>query len=186
MKRELGLKMPRICIIGIGNEFRTDDRAGIIVARKLREYQIPGVRVCELSGEGGGLMEAWDGKDIVFLVDAVSSGAPVGTVFTIDANQHTIPSRFFHYSTHAFSLAESVELAKVLGRLPSRCIVYGIEGKEFREGTRPTPAVLAAADKVVRAIVRQIRSVSTVMPRRTNRNVGGVNRTSPTVQHRVR
>ncbi len=147
----------RICIIGVGNEFRTDDAVGIVVARKLKELGVPGAHVCELSGEGGGLMEAWNGMDIVFLVDAVSSGAPAGTIFTIDARQRTIPSQFFHYSTHAFSLAESVELAKVLDRLPDRCMIYGIEGKEFGEGTGLTHAVLLAVDKVVSAILKQVR-----------------------------
>ena len=37
-------------------------------------------------------------------------------------------------STHALGLADAVELARSLGRLPQRVVVYGIEGAAFEFG----------------------------------------------------
>ena len=55
-------------------------------------------------------------------------------------------------STHAVGLAEAIELARTLGRLPARLVVYGIEGERFEAGTGLTPAVSAALAAVAAAV----------------------------------
>ncbi len=122
-------------LIGVGNEFRSDDGIGLAIARIFKEKKIPTLIVKEESGEGIALMEAWQGFDNVILVDAVSSGAEPGKIYKIDANKEKVPTRFFHYSTHAFSVAEAVELARAVNKLPKKLIIYGIEGKNFSAGT---------------------------------------------------
>jgi hydrogenase maturation protease len=151
--------MGHIDIIGIGNEYRNDDGVGLFVARKLKEIRLRDVSICELSGEGVELMEAMENRSTVFLVDAVYSGAPHGTTYRIDAASQKIPSRFFHYSTHSFSVAESIELARTIGRLPNQCILFGIEGKDFGAGMALTETVLEAAEEVVAAICSEIQTV---------------------------
>src|SRR5271165_7198320 len=116
---------PDIVVIGVGNEYRSDDGAGIAVARRLRERFPTGVTILEENGEGAALIDAWQGATRVMLVDAVRSGAPPGTIHRLDAQAAPLPAGFFHYSTHAFSVAEAVELARSLGQLPSHVTVYG-------------------------------------------------------------
>ena len=50
--------------------------------------------------------------------------------------------------THAFGLAETIELARALDRLPARLLVYGIEGACFEAGDELSPPVRAAVDAV--------------------------------------
>ena len=69
-----------VLVIGIGNEFRRDDGAGVAVARSIKALAPPGVEVYERCGEGTDLIASWCGRPLVFVVDAVSSGEPVGTV----------------------------------------------------------------------------------------------------------
>jgi hydrogenase maturation protease len=121
----------QILVIGVGNDYRRDDAVGRVVARRLRSIKGENIRVVEESGEGAALLEAWKGADFVILIDAVHSGGVAGTIHRFDAKAHPIPSKFFHYSTHAFSVAEAVELARALNQLPDKLIVYGIEGKAF-------------------------------------------------------
>src|ERR1035437_8359703 len=92
---------PGIVVIGVGNEYRSDDGAGIAVARRLRALFPTGVTILEESGEGTALMEAWQGAAWVMLVDAVRSGASPGTIHHLDARAAPLPMGFFHYSTHA-------------------------------------------------------------------------------------
>ena len=49
--------------------------------------------------------------------------------------------RSLRSSTHAFGVADAVELARALGRLPGRLDVYAIEGASFAAGDRLSPAV---------------------------------------------
>ena len=79
------------------------------------------------------------------MVDAVSSGAEPGTIHRLDALTERLPAELSRGSTHAFGLAEAVELARALERLPGRLLVFGIEGKRFDAGAGLSPEVEQAA-----------------------------------------
>lgn len=92
------------------------------------------------------------------MVDAVRSGAAPGTVVTLDACCRSIPTNFFHYSTHAFSLAEGIEVARRLHRLPSGLLVIGIEGASFAPGELLTDQVARSVQPVVDRIMSLFRT----------------------------
>ena len=133
-------------VIGLGNSFRGDDGAGPAVARGLVD-QVP-ARVRAYEGEPVGLIEEWTADDAVIVVDAVSSGAPPGTIHRLDPLSQPIPAALSQGSTHAFGLAETIELARALDRLPDRLAVYGIEGGRFTAGQELSPAVARAVESV--------------------------------------
>jgi len=142
----------RVLIIGAGNTYRGDDGVGIAVARQLSRQILPEVKVIEEGGEGTALVEAWKGYDFVILVDAIHSGVLPGSIRRFDAIDEKIPSEFFRHSTHAFGVAGAIELARTLNELPSRLIVYGIEGQNFALGQTLSPMV----EKVVASVAAQI------------------------------
>jgi hydrogenase maturation protease len=146
-------------IIGVGNIYRSDDGVGICVVRRLREQVPSGVTILEESGEGAALLETWKGAAAVILVDAVQSGAPPGTIHRLDAHTAQIPSRFFHYSSHAISVAEAIELARALDVLPQRLLVYGIEGRNFAAGVGLSKEVEQAAAAVVAHMLDEVRAL---------------------------
>lgn len=150
----------QILVIGIGNLYRGDDGAGIIAARELKSRTCRQVRILELAGEGAALMDAWHAQDgaqpMVILIDAISSGAAPGTIFRLDAGEQPVPVSFFNYSTHAFSLAEAVELARVLGELPPHMIIYGIEGQNYAAGSALSAPVAQALPQLVQQLKREI------------------------------
>ncbi len=131
----------KVRVIGIGNDYRRDDATGRTVARNLKKRIPPDTEILEETGEGTALLEAWRGAEHVFLIDAVQSGAPAGTLHRIDVQTQPLPSSLFRHSTHAFGIAEGIELARVLQELPPRLIVYGIEGGRFDAGVGLSPEV---------------------------------------------
>jgi hydrogenase maturation protease len=142
--------------IGVGNPFRGDDGVGIAVVQRLRKEIPPGVRVQEESGDGTELLEAWKGAECVILVDAVQSGAPPGTIHRLDAGIERLPTWFSRASTHAFGVAEAIELARAMGDLPARLIVYGMEGLDFSAGTELSPEIAEAVPAAAKLILREI------------------------------
>ena len=52
-------------------------------------------------------------------------------------------------STHAIGVAEVVEIARALDRLPERLTVYGIEVGKMSHGSDLSPEVEAAVNTVV-------------------------------------
>ncbi len=148
----------RVLIVGIGNEFRSDDGVGLMIGCRLKEHGASGADIIRLAGEGGDLLRVWRDYDVVFLVDAVRSGAPVGTIHRLDLNKQRVPVEFSGSSSHALGLAQSVELARVLGTLPSRCIFFGVEVGNVGMGTKVSKRVARAADEVVGLIQSEIRA----------------------------
>ena len=150
-----------IFVLGIGNTHRSDDGVGIAIARRLQQQGLAGLRILEESGEGAALLEAWKDATSVILVDAVHSGAPPGTIHRLDAHMDHVPSQLFRCSTHAFGVAEAMELARALDQLPPHLIVYGIEGEKFSAGIGLSPAVEQAVGTVIAQVLEQVRQWTT-------------------------
>jgi hydrogenase maturation protease len=128
----------------VGNAWRGDDAAGLVVARRLGGLGH--------EGDAVGLLDAWAGAAHAVVVDAAASGAPPGTIHRFDAAA-PLPAHALRSSTHAFGVADAVELARSLGRLPARLDVYAIEGADFTLGAGLSPPVARA----VAALVRDLR-----------------------------
>jgi hydrogenase maturation protease len=136
-------------ILGCGNPERSDDAAGLLVARRLREL---GINALECRGDMLRLMEIWNGSKEVGIVDAVVSGAAPGTIHVWDALDSPLPRDCFPSSTHHLGVADAVELARALGRLPPKLILYGIEAAKFGRGQSLSPEVGAAVKQLVQDI----------------------------------
>ena len=144
-------------VIGLGNELRGDDGAGIAVARQVRSLAAAReVDVLELQTEPVGLIEAWAGRRAVVLVDTMRSGAPPGTVRRFDASRNALPSRQMtggSTSTHALELPEVLELARALDRLPRRVIIYAVEARSFQGGADLSAELKAILSELAQAVL---------------------------------
>ena len=58
-------------------------------------------------------------------------------------------AQLFRGSTHAFSVAEAVELARAVERLPPSPSIYGIEGRDYAAGSALQPQVEQAVRELV-------------------------------------
>lgn len=148
-----------ILLIGIGNELRGDDAVGLHIARAVRDLALPDILVKEESGEGAALIELWRGHRNVILVDAISSGSAPGLIHCIDASVATVPRELFRCSTHAFGVAGAIELSRRLGHLPERIMLFGVEGKTFRQGKGMSRIVRAKTKDLLEDILLWIKEL---------------------------
>ena len=145
--------MTATLVIGIGNAWRGDDAAGLLVAHALRARELPDVSVVDAAGVDTDLIDLWQGAGRVILVDAVISDAVPGTVHCFDLSRDGLPETHAFCSTHALDLAAVVELARVLDRLPPELWVYGVEASDFTHGHAVGAAVLRGMNECVETIV---------------------------------
>lgn len=145
------MRRPRL-VVGVGHDFRGDDAAGLEVARRVGAAGLPSL---ELRGDLSALVELGGEAEEVIVVDAMRSGAVPGTVRRFDASGAPLPARWAQGSTHAFGLAEAVELARALGRLPPLLIVLGIEASDTAPGQGLSPSVAEAVDALSRRLQRE-------------------------------
>lgn len=143
-------------IIGIGSPF-AGDRYGIEAIEILREFsQLTAfsgndVEWCALDRPGVSLIEQLRGAEAVLLIDAMQSGAEPGSVRRLSLEdllqQTAVPS------THQLGVAECLALARALGELPPRLLIYGIESCTQLEPRQWLPALQRMMSKDIKALL---------------------------------
>jgi hydrogenase maturation protease len=141
-------------VVGVGNPDRGDDGAGRAVARILASRNDCGLVVRECGGEATSLMSLWTGFDDVVVVDACRGAGPPGSLHRIDPDDAERVEALQHASTHSLGVAAAIGLARALGTLPSRLVIYAIEARDCGDGERLSPEVERAVHEVV-ALVMQ-------------------------------
>jgi hydrogenase maturation protease len=149
--------LPSGVVIGLGNSWAGDDAAGVLVARALQGSLPEGVALIEHEGEPTSLIDAWAGKRIAIVVDAIAGEGPPGTIRCFDATTSELPSSFAGRSTHAFTVAQAIELARSLDRMPARLLVVGIEGANFEAGAAVGHEIAAAIEPAARQVLELLR-----------------------------
>ena len=145
-----------VVVIGVGNEYRRDDGAGLAVVSSLRDRVPPGVELVLTDGEPTRLIEAWTGTALAVVVDAVRADPPrPGRVhrFVLD---RPLTGATRTASSHGFGLGDAIRLALALDRMPGQLIVHAIEAADLTLGTGLTPPVAAAVDEVAGAVLSDL------------------------------
>jgi hydrogenase maturation protease len=144
-------------VIGVGNEYRRDDGAGLAVVISLRDRVPPGVDLVLTDGEPTRLIEAWTGAEVAVVVDAVRADPPrPGRVHRFELDR-ALTGATRTASSHGFGLDDAIQLALALDRMPSRLVVHAIEAADLGQGTGLTPPVAAAVDEVASAVLSDLR-----------------------------
>ena len=143
-------------IVGLGRPDRGDDGVGPAVVARLALDDRRDVESMLLD-DPTTLIDLWTGRGLVIVVDAVTSGSPPGTIHIIDATTDPLPQGpWAATGSHAFGLGAAVELARALGRLPTRLLLVGVEAEntDHRQGLSLTvaAAVGPAASTVAEAL----------------------------------
>ena len=140
-------------VIGVGNRSRGDDAVGIRVVERLKGS----VECYESNGDPSELIVLFGSATDVVVVDAMVSGSQPGTITTTEIALGIPPSAAVplrsRTSTHGFGVFEALELARILGTIPERLTVIGIEGANFSPGAPLSPilerSVAQAADLIL-------------------------------------
>jgi hydrogenase maturation protease len=150
----------RVLVVGVGNPDRGDDGIGPMVVRQLRGRVSPDVAILERSGDALALIDDWEGRDAVILVDAAAAGGTPGCIHRIDLLRDALPPELSLSSTHGFGVAEAIGLADALDLLPAQVIAYAIEGVNFDPGAPISPQVAAVTGEVAERVATELKSLA--------------------------
>lgn len=149
--------MNKVAVIGIGNPWRGDDAVGIVTARNVKLALNSSIAIVESEGEVTSLIECFKNFDRVYVIDAIKTGnAEPGHVFCFDGITKPLQDATLRASTHVLGIAQSIEMARVLGHLPSVLRIFGIEAAQFEHGTPLSEKVNAASQIVARQVIQEI------------------------------
>ena len=147
-----------ITVIGIGNPQRGDDAAGRLVAQRLRDHSLAGVKIIECNGEATDLVDRLRRAASAIIIDAAAFGAEPGTVRRLDVAAQCVPAGRAR-SSHGLGLAEAIELTRALGALPLPCLIYLVQGSVWEAGAALSPPVAAAVPRLADLILSETRAM---------------------------
>ena len=152
--------MTAALVIGLGNRLRGDDALGPLVLDGLREKQIADVELVEAPGDSLGLINAWQDRGTVCLVDACCDpGQEDGTIITVDnvlVDRRLLAHLHHPTSSHVLDLEQAIGMSEAMGSAPARLALYAVVGSRFEPGTEPGAAVATAARQLVGMLTERL------------------------------
>jgi hydrogenase 3 maturation protease len=158
-RAELGTS-PRVAVLGVGNPTRSDDAAGVLVARALSQSNWGTDTDRVLIIEAGQAPENRTGElrrfgpDLVLIIDAADMEEAPGAVQWIA--QESIDG--MSASTHSLPLSMLAHYLKL--ELNCTVAILGIQAVSNEVGEQVSPEVLQAINEIVEELDQGFRSVS--------------------------
>lgn len=152
-------RLPRLAVIGIGNELNGDDAAGVQVIRSLRRLLPPDLEIMLV--EAGPAPENFTGPirrfhpDLVLLVDAVDAGEPTGKIVWLEWQRIAGVSALTH------GLPPTVFGKYLFQEMQQPVALLGIQAGSVEFDTPPS----AAVKKAVRQLSSGLAKILTNWPR---------------------
>jgi hydrogenase maturation protease len=152
-------------VLGIGNILLRDEGVGVVVARRIEAARAAGdavvpwdCRVVDGGTLGLDLLPMIGEADQVVMVDAVNLGRAPGTV-TVLRNETVQAALSGHVSPHQIGVGDLVAAARLMGTMPPRLTLVGIQPGEISIGLELTESVAAAVDVAIEAVRREFAPV---------------------------
>ena len=153
-----------ILILGIGNALLTDEGIGIRVLKELeRKFTFPAnVELLDGGTSGIELLRYISKRDCLIIIDAMKCDQKPGTVVRVADND--VPAAFrTRISPHQIGLSDLLAAAMLTDELPKNLVLFGVEPESIDVGLNLTDAVEASVDKLVSAVVEELRSIGCAM-----------------------
>ena len=151
---------PRIAILGVGNLLRSDDAAGILVARALSKRECAAGPNPVLILEAGPAPENRTGDlrkfapDVILIADAADMGETSGAIRWIAEEEIDGMSA----STHSLPLSMLIHYLRL--ELKCKVRILGIQVGSNEVGQNISPKVMQAIDEIVDGFDQAIQALS--------------------------
>jgi hydrogenase maturation protease len=143
-----------LLILGLGNVLLEDDGVGSAAVTALLDRYVPpdDVRVLDGGTLGLSLLPYVDAADAVILVDAVKADEAPGACVRLDGDD-VAPAVATRLSPHQIGVADLLDGARWLDRLPPRVMLLGLVPESMELAVGLSPRVHAALPDLVKQIV---------------------------------
>jgi len=146
-------------VLGLGNIIMRDEGLGVRACERLTQrYRLPDdVTVLDGGTLGLDLLPYLEGVNDLLIIDAVSAGAPPGSLVRLENEQ--IPQTLaLKTSMHQVGLQELLAVMALRGQTPPRVVLWGMEPLILEPGLDLSEPVLANLDTLVTSVVAELRS----------------------------
>ncbi len=159
-----------ILVLGVGNVLLTDEGIGVrTVESLLEQYQFSdNVEVVDGGTAGMELLEIIANKEHVILIDAVNTGADVGTVVTLVDDE--VPALFrSRISPHQLGISDLLGVMALTGETPKHFTLFGVVPFSMETGVELSPAMLPLKGILVSNVVNKLKELGCEVTKTKNK-----------------
>ncbi len=140
-----------LLVLGLGNLLLRDDGVGLELLKRLeaRFADMPGVEMVEGGTQGLALLPYLEQRPGLLILDAAALGAAPGTVHVLWNPEHHAAPRGL--GAHEGNAGELLDAAQLVGYLPGRVCLVGVEPADISTGIGLSGTVEGALDGAVEA-----------------------------------
>lgn len=153
--------MKSILILGVGNILLGDEGVGIRVVEKIKnEYHLPdNVEVMDGGTLGLKLIPYLEGREALFIIDAIDRGGRPGEIFRIEAEEIDDVYNSHKLSTHQIGLREVLALSRLQRILPKRVCLFGIQPQSVEVGLELSDPVSSRLDELIEMLLAEVEAL---------------------------
>ncbi len=163
-------RTPPLLVLGLGNTLLVDDGVGVVLVNALEAAPIAAHESIELidgGTQGLVLLGRLCDRQAVVILDAVALGEKPGTIHVLRDDEVLRNSPPEATSAHEGNAGDLLRAAALIGDLPPKIVVIGIEPGAIRTGIGLSPEVeqavppaVASAERVLTQILGEIEEPS--------------------------
>jgi hydrogenase maturation protease len=145
-----------LLILGLGNLLCGDDGLGVSAVERLVDaYEAPdGVRVLDGGTLGLSLLPYLEDAERVILVDAVRNDTAPGSFVRLTGDE-VAPAVAARLSVHQVGVADLLEAARWLGRMPATLVLLGLVPESIELSLTRSPSVERNMPELVRRVAEE-------------------------------
>lgn len=147
----------KVAVLGIGNILLKDEGVGVRAVEALKErFDFPeSVELIDGGTMGLDLLPFIEGKDKVLIVDAVNLGKDSGTIAIIEDGD--IPSFLSSkLSVHQIGLPDVLYASKLLGIMPSKMALIGIQPETIETGLMMSETLNRNFERLLNTVIEKL------------------------------
>lgn len=147
----------KIAVLGLGNILLQDEGIGVHALEALRkDYSFPkNVRLIDGGTMGLDLLAFIEGMDKALIIDAVNIQKEPGTIVTIE--DEDIPSFLSaKLSVHQIAFPDVLSALKLLGTMPAKITLVGIQPQSIETGLNMSEAVKKNFDRLIETVIQRL------------------------------
>ncbi|MFQ5862798.1 MAG: HyaD/HybD family hydrogenase maturation endopeptidase [Candidatus Brocadiales bacterium] len=150
----------KVLILGVGNILLRDEGVGVRVVEKIKnEHPLPdNVEVVDGGTLGLRLIPYLEGREAIFIVDAIDRGGKPGELFRIEANDIDDIYNARKLSAHQIGLREVLALSRLQNFLPKRVCLFGIQPQTVGIGLELSEPVSSRLDELIEMLLEEVKT----------------------------
>lgn len=147
-----------ILVMAVGNLLKQDDGFGEAVLRQLEAQVLPpGVELFDAGTSAIDLMEIFNGREKLIVLDAVRGGQPAGTLYRFSPEE--VENQALPMNTlHQVGLLETLRLGELVDCKPKSTVIIGCQPQQTELGIGLSEAVAAKVDKATELVLEEINN----------------------------